>query len=126
MRSDDRPPFAPVGRRAAPGDAEAIDVSGSHLDRGAERRRLLRAIDVDGDECCDSDRRGDDPTPTAPGDDGDIVALADDDPTPTVCAPERSTFTDDGLGSSHPEPASRRTALAVRPFLDESAEDGDA
>lgn len=127
VRSGDRPRFAPVGRRATLGDAEAIGVSGSHLDRGAERRRLLRAIDVDADdERYDSDRHRDEPTPIPPGDDGELVALADDDPTPAVCAPERSASTDDGVGSTRPEPASRRTALAVRPFLDESAEDGDA
>lgn len=101
-------------------------MSGSHLDRGAERRRLLRAIDVD-DDPIDDDRDGVELERVDASDGIDLAAPTDEEPIPAPVVSGPRVPSRDSVGTERSsEPRSPRTALAVRPFLEESTEDGDA
>lgn len=107
----DSSPNPAAGRRTdSQCDEEAIDVSGSHLERGAERRRLLRAIERE-DEA----------------DDGNGSA-ATDGAQPAIDSGSSSTVEEGDVRSELAEPAVQSANALVPPIAppDDPIEDGDA
>lgn len=121
---------AGVRRTDARRGAEAIDVSGSHLERGAERRRLLRAIERDDgreDQSTEASGSIDASGSTEASGGADVNAVSDDQTAlsePVVGGDASSRLVTEPGDASDAAPASAVLPAAL--VREEPTEDGDA